>query len=98
MAMIKIDAYDYSIYGALKGTVIHLNPDTLSDKNQQGQTSVYYKMNVRINKDQNNPKAKSINIKAGMTSSIDVETGTRTVLTYILKPLIKSFSGALTEK
>jgi len=49
-AMIKIDAYDYSIYGALKGTVIHLSPDTLSDQNQKGQSTVYYKMNVRVNK------------------------------------------------
>lgn len=106
MVFITLDAYDYSIYGNLKGELIDISPDTLSDNNAQGslvnaptgQPSVYYKVNIRIAKDQDNPKAKSMEIKPGMTASVDIRTGSRNLLTYLLKPVIKTLGTSLNER
>ena len=106
VVLITLDAYDYSIYGNLKGELIDISPDTLSDNNAQGslvnapngQPSVYYKVNIRIAKDQDNPKVNAIEIKPGMTASIDIRTGTRNLLTYLLKPVIKTLGTSLNER
>jgi membrane fusion protein, adhesin transport system len=103
---ITLDAYDYSIYGNLIGELTDISPDTLSDSNAQGslvntptgQPSVYYKVNIRIAKDQENPKVASMEIKPGMTASIDIRTGTRNLLTYLLKPVIKTLGTSLNER
>ena len=103
---ITLDAYDYSIYGNLIGELTDISPDTLSDSNAQGslvntpqgQPSVYYKVNIRIAKDQDNPKAKSMEIKPGMTASVDIRTGSRNLLTYLLKPVIKTLGTSLNER
>jgi adhesin transport system membrane fusion protein len=106
IVFITLDAYDYSIYGNLKGELIDISPDTLSDNNAQGslvntpngQPSVYYKVNIRIAKDQENPKVTLMEIKPGMTASIDIRTGTRNLLTYLLKPVIKTLGTSLNER
>lgn len=103
---ITLDAYDYNIYGNLIGELTDISPDTLSDSNAQGslvntptgQPSVYYKVNIRIAKDQENPKVASMEIKPGMTASIDIRTGTRNLLTYLLKPVIKTLGTSLNER
>ncbi len=103
---ITLDAYDYSIYGNLIGELTDISPDTLSDSNAQGslvntptgQPSVYYKVNIRIAKEQENPKVASMEIKPGMTASIDIRTGTRNLLTYLLKPVIKTLGTSLNER
>jgi adhesin transport system membrane fusion protein len=106
VVLITLDAYDYSIYGNLKGELIDISPDTLSDNNAQGslvntpngQPSVYYKVNIRIAKDQDNPKVNVMEIKPGMTAGIDIRTGTRNLLTYLLKPVIKTLGTSLNER
>lgn len=103
---ITLDAYDYSIYGNLIGELTDISPDTLSDSNAQGslvntptgQPSVYYKVTIVIAKDQKNPKVASMEIKPGMTASIDIRTGTRNLLTYLLKPVIKTLGTSLNER
>ena len=106
VVLITLDAYNYSIYGNLKGELIDISPDTLSDNNAQGslvntpngQPSVYYKVNIRIAKDQDNPKVNAMEIKPGMTAGIDIRTGTRNLLTYLLKPVIKTLGTSLNER
>ena len=106
VVLITLDAYDYSIYGNLKGELIDISPDTLSDNNTQGslfntpngQASVYYKVNIRIAKEQDNPKVNAMEIKPGMTAGIDIRTGTRNLLTYLLKPVIKTLGTSLNER
>jgi adhesin transport system membrane fusion protein len=106
VVLITLDAYDYSIYGNLKGELIDISPDTLSDNNAQGslvntpngQPSVYYKVNIRIAKDQDNPKVNAMEIKPGMTAGIDIRTGKRNLLTYLLKPVIKTLGTSLNER
>jgi adhesin transport system membrane fusion protein len=103
---ISLDAYDYSLYGNLIGELIDISPDTLSDTNAQGslvntpngQPSVYYKVNIRLAKEQTNPKAQLIEIKPGMTASIDIRTGTRNLLNYLMKPVIKTLGNSLNER
>ena len=103
---ISLDAYDYSLYGNLTGELIDISPDTLSDTNAQGssvitptgQPSVYYKVNIRLAKEQTNPKAQLIEVKPGMTASIDIRTGTRNLLNYLMKPVIKTLGNSLNER
>jgi adhesin transport system membrane fusion protein len=54
---------------------------------------------VRLNANQShNPRAQDIVIKSGMTTSLDIRTGERTVLQYLIKPIFKAFQGAMTER
>ena len=96
---VRVDAFDYSIYGTLKGKLTHISPDTLSEQGNKGETSVFYRIQVRMDADQShNPRAQDILIKSGMTTSLDIRTGERTVLQYLIKPIFKAFQGAMTER
>lgn len=94
---VKLDAFDYSVYGSLQGDVSYISPDTLSEAGANGQTATYYRVQVRLNKEMQNAKGKDIVIKPGMTASLDIRIGSRTVLKYIAKPIFKAFGGALAE-
>ena len=96
---VRVDSFDYSIYGTLKGQLTHISPDTLSEQGSRGETNVFYRIQVRLDADQShNPRAQDIVIKSGMTTSLDIRTGERTVLQYLIKPIFKAFQGALTER
>jgi len=95
---IKLDAFDPSIYGGLAGDLVHISPDTLVENNAQGQSQSFYRAQVRVNKTQSNPKADKIVLKPGMTASLDIQTGSRSVMSYLFKPVFKTFSGALHER
>lgn len=104
---VSLDAYDYSIYGTLMGELIDISPDTLSESTltgapavnpATGQPAVYYKVNIKLVSPQLNPKADTITIKPGMTASLDIKTGSRNLLAYLLKPVIKTFSNSLNER
>jgi len=96
---VRVDAFDYSIYGTLKGSLTHISPDTLSEQGSRGETNVFYRIQVRLDNDQShNPRAQDIVIKSGMTTSLDIRTGERTVMQYLIKPIFKAFQGAMTER
>ena len=96
---VRVDAFDYSIYGTLKGSLTHISPDTLSDQGSRGETNVFYRIQVRLAADQShNPRAQDIVIKSGMTTSLDIRTGERSVMQYLIKPIFKAFQGAMTER
>jgi adhesin transport system membrane fusion protein len=97
-ASIKIDAFDYTIYGGLEGELVYLSSDTLTQEAADGQNSVFYKAMIKINQQSTNPKLSLNDLKAGMTAGIDVQTGSRTVLAYIMKPVTRAFAGAGTER
>lgn len=94
---IKIDAYDYSVYGTLVGELIYISPDTLVEESDK-QSYSYYRIHVRISDEQLNNRSKNMPLKLGMSGSIHIVTGRRTVLMYIAKPIIKSFNSALSER
>ena len=99
---IKLDAFDYSIYGSLEGTLTYLSSDTLAEQAANGQTNTYYRAQVRIDaaraKTYPNPKLASVDLKPGMTATVDIRTGQRSVLQCLAKPVYKAFGGALNER
>ena len=97
---IKLDAFDYSIYGTLQGTLSHISSDTLVEQNASGQSITYYRTHVRLDadKDQLNQKLARVPLKPGMTATVDILTGRRSVLRYLAKPVFKAFDGAMNER
>lgn len=95
-ALVKITAYDYSIFGGLEGKVVNISPDTLRDEVKQDQ--FYYRVYIRTNTDKLYNKAgKEFAITPGMVSSVDIKTGQKTVIEYLLKPFNKA-KEALRER
>lgn len=97
-AMIKLDAYDYAIYGSMMGEVDYISPDSLTEQSRNGET-VYYKARIRIKEREfKNKFSDEIQIHPGMTVTVDIKTGKRTVLAYLTKPVTKTLSESLREK
>ena len=99
---LKFDAYDYSIYGSFRGTVKYVSPDVLSERTSQGE-SIFYRIQIAIDQAQleSHNRAHSdrhVDIQPGMTCVADIETGHRTVLSYLTKPITKTLSESLRER
>lgn len=97
-ASVKIDAYDYTLYGWLEGKVSYLSPDTLTEDLRQGEQA-YYRMQVRADDKRFAKQAKeAIQLQPGMTVTVEVKTGKNTVLRYLAKPIVKTMREAMVEK
>lgn len=84
-ATVKVTAYDYAIYGGLEGKVATISPDTIRDEVKP--EIFYYRVFIRTNSDALVNKAgKRLPITPGMIATVDVHTGSKTVLEYLLKP------------
>lgn len=95
---VKLDAYDYAIYGPLKGHVSYISPDTLLDETRQGSIS-YYRVQIVLDEAQfKSGKASQIDVKPGMTASVDITAMQRTVLSYLTKPVTKTFQESMGER
>ncbi|WP_038342389.1 HlyD family type I secretion periplasmic adaptor subunit [Acinetobacter sp. A47] len=95
-ALVKITAYDYSIYGGLDGKVTVISPDTIRDEVKQDQ--FYYRVYIRTNSDRLYNKAgKAFSITPGMVATVDIRTGQKTIMDYLLKPFNKA-KEALRER
>ena len=97
-ANIKVDAYDSSIFGSIKGKVDYISSDVLSEDTRQG-PFLYYRVRIRpevghLEAD----KSSRIHLKPGMTASVDIKANERSVLSYLVKPLSKAFSQSLGER
>jgi adhesin transport system membrane fusion protein len=99
-AFIKLDAFDYSVYGNLRGTLSYISSDTLTEQGPNGQALTYYRAHVRIDPQagQANAKLDAIALKPGMTSTVDLRTASRSLLQYLVKPIFKAFAGAMNER
>ncbi|SES95073.1 HlyD family efflux transporter periplasmic adaptor subunit [Pseudomonas graminis] len=85
-AKVKITAYDYSIYGSLDGKVVTISPDTIQDEVKP--EIFYYRVFIRTDADVLRNKAgKTFAIVPGMIATVDIRTGEKTVLDYLIKPL-----------
>ena len=90
-ATVKLSAYDYTIYGSLKGGVDVISADTFKDENARDpDASAHYKVTVKVDMSQLNARQSRIEIRPGMQANVELHTGAKTVLTYLLKPLYKS--------
>ena len=88
-AAIKLSAYDYTIYGTLKGTVDFVSADTFEDK-RDPRAEPYYRVTVRVDTKSFTERQQNIEIRPGMRAQVELQTGSKTILKYLLKPLYKS--------
>lgn len=95
-ALVKITAYDYSIYGGLDGKVTVISPDTIRDEVKQEE--FYYRVYIRTDKDKLTNKAgQHFSITPGMVATVDIKTGNKTIIDYLIKPFNKA-KEALRER
>lgn len=93
-AMVKFTAYDFSIHGGLSGEVVNISPDTIMD--EEGES--FYLVRVETDKTFLGRESQPLPIIPGMTVNVDILTGKKTVLDYILKPILKTRELALRER
>lgn len=93
-SMVKLTAYDFAIYGGLKGEVERISADTIT--NDKGES--FYQIHVRTKKNYILHNGKHLLIKPGMAVTVDIKTGEKTVLDYILKPILKTKQNAMRER
>jgi adhesin transport system membrane fusion protein len=96
---IKVDAYDFSIYGSINGSLNYISSDTLVE-NEGGRTNIFYLAQIQVFDSTLQPKNRlaAQTLIPGMTVSVDIKTGTRSVMEYLAKPIVRAFAGALTER
>lgn len=88
-ATIKLSAYDYTIYGTLQGTVDFISADTFED-DRNANAEPYYRVTVKVDRTALTARQQNIEIRPGMRAQAELQTGSKTVLQYLLKPLYKS--------
>ncbi|QEZ89931.1 HlyD family type I secretion periplasmic adaptor subunit [Aliarcobacter cibarius] len=96
-AIIKITAYDFSIYGGLEGKIIEISADSIVDKESKEGKS-YYRVLVKTDKNYLERKGKKLPIIPGMVATVDIVTGKKTIMDFILKPILKVKQDSLHER
>lgn len=94
LASVKISAYDYVIYGALEGEVVRIGADTIATE----EGVEFFQVIVRTNKSYLGTEEKPLPITPGMIASVDIQTGEKTVLSYLAKPILRAQAEALRER
>jgi adhesin transport system membrane fusion protein len=94
-AIVKFSAYDFAIYGSLEGTLTHISADTIFDEVTKQN---YYLVRIETDKDYLGNEDKKLNIMVGMTADVDIITGKKSVLDYILKPILRARENVLSER
>jgi adhesin transport system membrane fusion protein len=95
-ANVKLDAYDYTVYGSLKGHVSYVSPDTIDEELKRDEQP-YYRVLIQIDEVPTDA-SKPLEVIPGMTAITQIITGERTVMAYLLKPLRRISGEALTER
>ncbi|WP_299968946.1 HlyD family type I secretion periplasmic adaptor subunit [uncultured Roseobacter sp.] len=93
-ASVKISAYDYLVYGALQGQVQRIGADTIT----QEDGVEFFRVIVRTDKSYLGSDADPLPITPGMIATVDIQTGSRTVLSYLAKPILRARAEALRER
>lgn len=97
-ASVKIDAYDSSIFGGMRGKVIYISPDVVAEETRQG-TMMYYRVRIRLTEAEfKGDKAHEIKLRPGLTASVEIKALERTVLSYLTKPISKAFNQSMGER
>ena len=93
-ALVKVTAYDFSIYGGLQGTVKHISPDTLREESRTAVATTgeeaYYRVLVQTQESSIRKDDKTLPIIPGMTASVEIRSGEKSILDYLLKPVFKA--------
>ena len=93
-SMVKLTAYDFAIYGGLEGTLEHISADTV--ENEKGDS--FYIVHIRTDRSYLGNEEKQLEIIPGMKTNVDIITGKKTLMDYLLKPILKARQNALTER
>lgn len=93
-AMVKVSAYDFSIYGGLDGEVENITADSIT--NEKGES--FYLVHIRTHKNYLGSEDKPLPIIPGMMVTASVKTGSKSIMNYLLKPIFKAKTQALTER
>ncbi len=93
-AKVRLTAYDFSIYGGVDATVENISADTL--ETPEGET--FYQVKIVTSNPYLNDKNEELPIMAGMTAEVDIITGKKTIMDYLLKPLLKTQQRAFRER
>ncbi len=97
-AKVKLDAYDYTVYGALDGNVSYISADTITEE-MRGAEQAFYRVQVKISGSQLHSRSgEKIEIQPGMTATAEIKTGQNTVLRYLTKPVAKTLSESMGER
>jgi len=97
-ASVKLDTYDFSIYGDFGGKVEYISPDTIIEKTSRGD-EYFFKVIVSLDQDDLfTKKGTSIDVTTGMGAQVDIITGKRTVLHYLTKPIIRVLDESFIER
>lgn len=97
-ANIRLDPFDYTIYGAAPGTVTYVSADTLKEDTDQG-TEVYYRVHVKPDSSPvQTTTGRNLEIVPGMTAQVDIRTGRRSLMDVLLKPLRKTLDESFGER
>ena len=92
--MIKLTAYDFSIYGGLRAKLERVSADTITDENGDS----FYLIYLRTEKNYIEKQKSRLDIIPGMVATVDILTGKKTILDYLLKPILKAKQEALRER
>jgi adhesin transport system membrane fusion protein len=97
-ATVKLDAYDFTQYGSLEGTLRYLSADTFADENRSSDQT-YYRAHIEAtNFELASRNSEKIEVIPGMTAVVEIKTGKNTVLRYLLKPITRATAESLTER
>lgn len=94
---VKIDAFDYTVYGTLPGLVSYVSSDSVRDETPKAEE--FFRVQVRVAQKSLKEKLSGpLNIQAGMSAVVEIKTGTHSVLSYLTKPITKTLSESLHER
>ncbi|MEM9621423.1 MAG: HlyD family efflux transporter periplasmic adaptor subunit [Pseudomonadota bacterium] len=97
-ASIRLDPYDYTIFGAVEGEVQYVSADTLKEETGRGE-EIYYRVHVSpLHSPVTTTIGRAVEMVPGMTGQVDIRTGSRSVLDYLLKPIRKTLSESFGEQ
>ena len=97
-ATLRFDPFDYTIYGGVIGEVVYVSADTLKEETRNGE-EIYYRAHIKTpTSPAITTTGRELEIQPGMTAQVDIRTGSRTVMEYLLKPLRKTLTESFGER
>jgi len=93
--IVRFTAYDFSIYGSLKGEVMNISADTIIDEIDK---KSYYQIEVKTTKNYLGDKKKRLEIRTGMVATVDIISGKQRIMDYVLKPILRARHNVLSER
>jgi adhesin transport system membrane fusion protein len=95
---LQFDSFSSTIFGSLSGRLAYLGADTITETTPDGRSKAIFIARVTLDQVQSNARIRTSQLRPGMEVTADVKTGRRSVFVYLAKPILRAFSGALSER